>query len=291
VLEPTIKNPLVVTPVPTDYEVRATIGGCFATTLIRVNTVPYPVANAGANQSVCYNGTTVLNGTTDGSSWHWEPAQYMNDPRSLNPLVFPPRTTQFVLTSFDTRGCPKPGRDTVEVFVYPKMNVSAGADTAVVIHQPLQLLATGAVSYTWSPPAYLSAVNIADPIALFDEEADNMKYKVVGKSEAGCLDSAWISIRLFKTAPSIFVPTAFTPNQDGRNDLLRPIAAGMSSINYFSIYNRWGQLVFTTTTNGHGWDGRVNGVPQGSGTYVWMARATDYHGNTWFDKGTVTLIR
>src|SRR5690606_14648970 len=82
VLDPTAKNPYVVTGSPTDYEVRATIGGCFASETIRVNTVPYPVSNAGADQSICYNATTILQGSTDGTSWHWEPAQYMSNPTS-----------------------------------------------------------------------------------------------------------------------------------------------------------------------------------------------------------------
>ena len=66
--------------------------------------------------------------------------------------------------------------------------------------------------------------------------------------------------------PSVFPPIAFTPNNDGKNDLLVPIAAGIRHIEYFNIYNRWGQLVFTTTVNGQGWDGRINGQFQGTNT-------------------------
>jgi gliding motility-associated-like protein len=100
-----------------------------------------------------------------------------------------------------------------------------------------------------------------------------------------------VLVTVFKTKPTVFVPTAFTPNNDGRNDVIRPIAVGIAQIKVFSIYNRWGQLVFTTTVNGHGWDGRIAGKPQGSGVFVWMVEAIDYLGTKFFQKGTVALIR
>jgi gliding motility-associated-like protein len=107
----------------------------------------------------------------------------------------------------------------------------------------------------------------------------------------GCTDSAYLTIQVFKGGPSVFVPTGFTPNGDGRNDVIRPIAAGMRYIEYFNVYNRWGQLVFSTRTNGHGWDGRINGVMQFTGTFVWTVKAVDFRGNVYFDKGIFTLIR
>ncbi len=290
-IDPTVQNPFAFTVVPTNYQVTAIIGGCFSTDNILVTPVPYPSVSAGNDFYVCYNMSSILNGTTNGSSWSWSPAAYLNNPVLLNPVVFAPRTTDFILTAYDTKGCPKPGRDTVRVTVLPKMNVDAGADTAVVINQPLQLNATGGIAYTWSPGFNLSATNVPNPVALFDINSGNIRYKVVGYSEEGCRDSAFIAVKVFKTLPAVFVPTAFTPNNDGRNDLLRPIAAGMTSIDYFRIYNRWGQLLFSTSTNGHGWDGRINGQVQTTGTFVWAVKATDYTGKAYFQKGTVTLIR
>jgi gliding motility-associated-like protein len=98
-------------------------------------------------------------------------------------------------------------------------------------------------------------------------------------------------VRVYKGRPVIFVPSAFTPNNDGKNDILRPIAAGMGQFEYFNIYNRWGQLIFTTRINGQGWDGKVNGRLQDTGTYVWTVKAVDYTGRSYFEKGLFTLIR
>ncbi|HQW92958.1 MAG TPA: gliding motility-associated C-terminal domain-containing protein, partial [Ferruginibacter sp.] len=161
----------------------------------------------------------------------------------------------------------------------------------VIVNQPLQLTATGGINYDWIPATYLSAADISNPVSIFPNPATGIQYKVIVYSTQGCKDSAYINIKVFKTKPTIFVPTAFTPNNDGKNDLLRPIAVGISNIEYFNIYNRWGQLLFSTTINGQGWDGRINGVLQSTGTFVWTVKATDYTGEAYFQKGVVTLIR
>lgn len=292
IIDPAVQNPYVFTNnALTNYQVTAVIGGCSATSTIRVNTVPYPAVNAGPDFTICYNAKAQLNGSTDGSSWQWSPAHLVSNPTILNPTSYPPRTTDYVLSAYDTRGCPKPGRDTVKVTVLPKMHVSAGNDTAVIAGQPLQFHGTGALNYQWVPALHLSAFDIANPIGIYPQPTEGMRYKLIGYSPQGCKDSAFVTVKVFKTNPIVFVPTAFTPNNDGRNDQLRPIAVGIKFIEYFSIYNRWGQLVFTTQRNGHGWDGKINGVEQSTGTFVWTVKAVDYLGKAYFQKGTVTLIR
>ncbi len=291
-IDPTQKNPFAFTNNAfTNYQVIAVIGGCSATDNVMVTTVPYPFVNAGADFTICYNAMAQLNGMTNGSFWNWAPANLFSNTSLLNPVSYPLRTTDYILTAFDTRGCPKPSRDTVKVTVLPKMRISAGNDTSIVVNQPLQLTATGGVNYDWIPAMYLSDPDIANPIAIFSDPSTGMQYKLIGYNPQGCKDSAYINIKVFKTGPIVFVPTAFTPNNDGRNDRLRPIAVGIKDINYFNIYNRWGQLLFSTTINGNGWDGTINGKTQDTGTFVWTVKATDYTGKAYFQKGVVTLIR
>jgi gliding motility-associated-like protein len=161
----------------------------------------------------------------------------------------------------------------------------------VVVGQPLQLNAEGGLNYIWSPPTGLNNPNIKNPIGLYEAEIDSVKYMVQVFNQAGCVDTDYLKVTVFKTNPYVFVPTGFTPNGDGRNDEVKPIAVGVKTIKYFSIYNRWGQLIFTTTTNGKGWDGTLGGTPQGSNVFVWMVSAIDYLDKPIFLKGTVTLIR
>lgn len=105
----------------------------------------------------------------------------------------------------------------------------------------------------------------------------------------GCFAMDTIHIKVFKTKPDIFVPNAFAPN--GRNTLLRPVPVGISKLEYFRVYNRWGQLVFHTTQPGKGWDGTISGKLQDGGVYVWMVQGKDYTGKIVAKKGTAVLIR
>ncbi|HQX97409.1 MAG TPA: PKD domain-containing protein, partial [Chitinophagaceae bacterium] len=238
---PNIRNPIATpTTASTNYQITARVGSCSATDNVVITTVPYPVANAGADQTICYNTSALLNGSHDGISFTWSPVLYLDDPAVLNPVSTPPRTTSYILTALDNAGCPKPGRDTVVITVQPKVRASAGRDTTVVIGQPLLLQGSGGVSYVWSPNTGLSNTTIANPIGVYGPETDSVRYKLVVTDAAGCPDSAFVTVYVFKTNPYVFVPTAFTPNNDGKNDVIRPIAVGVEKINFFSIYNRWG---------------------------------------------------
>jgi gliding motility-associated-like protein len=87
------------------------------------------------------------------------------------------------------------------------------------------------------------------------------------------------------------VPTAFTPNNDGRNDRFIPFPVGIKSYKYFRVYNRWGQLLFSSNILHDGWDGKFSGKDQASGVYVWMIEAITNENKVVTKKGTVTLIR
>jgi gliding motility-associated-like protein len=287
----TLPNPIAVTNSTTTYQVIATIGHCSATDNVTVRTVPYPIANAGPDTAVCYNTSAQLHASMVASAFTWTPGGSLSNPVILDPIASPRQTTSYILTVTDTQGCPKPVRDTVVVIVLPKVNAFAGNDTAVVIGEPLHFHATGGINYLWSPASELDNVNIPDPTATYDGSVDSIRYKVLVSDEKNCLDSAFINVKIFKTTAQIFVPTAFTPNGDGVNDLFRPIGVGIKTIEYFRVYNRWGELVFSTTVNGQGWDGKISGTPQATNTFVWIVKGIDYLGKPFFKKGAVTLIR
>ena len=101
----------------------------------------------------------------------------------------------------------------------------------------------------------------------------------------------YVLVRVYKTGPDIFVPSGFTPNGDNRNDILKAIPIGIKQFDYFNVYNRFGQLLFSSPEIGKGWDGNFSGSAQPSGAYVYATQGTDYLGNIIFRKGTVVLIR
>jgi gliding motility-associated-like protein len=287
----TVPNPIATTNSTTTYQVTATIGHCSATDNVTVKTVPYPIARAGTDTTICYNTAAQLHGSIVASAFTWAPGGSLSNPTILNPVATPSRTTAYVLTVTDVLGCPKPVKDTVIVKVLPKVNAFAGHDTSVVIGQELHFDATGGINYIWSPPTALSNTNISDPVAVYDGSIDSIRYTVLVSDEMNCMDSASVSVKICKTNPQIFVPTAFTPNGDGVNDVFRPIGVGIKSIEYFRVFNRWGQLVFSTTVNGQGWDGSIGGKSQSTNTFVWIVKGIDYLDKPFVKKGTVTLIR
>ena len=227
--------------------------------------------------------------------FNWSPVSTLTNSNTLTPIAHPLTTTTYLITVTDTLGCPKPVSDTVIVYVRPKIVVFAGNDTVVVVGQPLQLNAIANngidLSYTWNPAAWLSDPSIYNPVATFTSGVDSITYFVTASTAEGCYGSDAIFIKIFKTNADIFMPNAFSPNSDGKNDVFKPILIGISRLNVFSIFNRWGQMVYTTSQNGKGWDGTIHGVKQEPGTYVYMVQGIDYLGRTVTKKGAFTLVR
>ena len=285
-----IKNPLVQPLAFTKYSVIANLGKCQAKDSFTIKVAPYPVANAGADMTICFGSRAQINGSGIGSVFSWSPTNTLINENTLTPIAGPTKTTTYILTATDTVGCPKPKTDTILVTVIPPITAYAGADTAVVPGQPLQLMASGGSSYLWDPASFLSDPTIANPIATFDASVDSVTY-TVKVSEGSCSATDQITVRVYKNGPDILVPSGFTPNGDGRNDVIRPILYGITKLNYFSLYNRWGQLVFTTSEVNKGWDGIFSGAAQPAGTYVYQTEGVDFTGKVVFRKGTVVLIR
>ncbi len=97
---------------------------------------------------------------------------------------------------------------------------------------------------------------------------------------------------IVKPLASMDVPTAFTPNGDGTNEIVYVGGWGLKSLNYFRIYNRWGELVFESNDLLVGWDGTYKGVPQNIETYVYQASANTYIGTEPITKkGYIKLLR
>jgi gliding motility-associated-like protein len=181
------------------------------------------------------------------------------------------------------------------VNVLSALNINAGNDTTILMNQPLQLnakLSDGRrVNYLWTPANGLSSSIISNPIAVLDGNPEYMRFTVSAIDSIGCSISDNILVRVIKSGPEIYVPTGFTPNADGRNDVLKPTVYGITQQYYFSVYNRWGQQIFFTTVLGKGWDGFWNGVAQPSGAYVFVAEGVDFLGKRITRTGTAVLIR
>jgi gliding motility-associated-like protein len=291
----TVKYPLAAPAVTTTYYVTANLGHCQDSAKETVYVSPYPSATVGGDTTLCFGKSARLHAATTAAYYTWSPVSTLYQYNTLTPLAGPQQTTSYLFTVTDTGYCPKSVTDTVTVIVIPTVTVSAGNDTTVVINQPLQLTATSnnsTVSYAWSPAEYLGNPYIYNPVAtITSANPDSVVYMVTATTPAGCYGVGYVTVKIFETAPDIFVPGAFTPNGDGTNDVIRPILAGIAKFYYFRIFNRWGQPVFETAQQGAGWDGRLKGEIQPQGTYVFMTEGKDYLGKTIFKKGTIVLVR
>ena len=285
----TIKNPIVTSSAPSiTYTVVGNIGKCQSQDQITIKTAPTPIADAGKDTIICFGDPALLQ-ATGGSIYTWTPTQYLTASNIANPKVIGlPSATQFKVVVSDTLGCIKTSIDSVIVSVDAIFQAYAGRDTSVVINEPVALNGTGGVTYLWQPATWLSNPTIANPIATPKE---NITYQLTAISKGGCKAMDEIQINVYKIAPGFYVPSGFTPNNDGNNDVIRPILMGMRSLKLFRIYNRWGQLLFTTSEKGKGWDGTFKGSQQDPGTFVWMAEGVTYLGENLKKQGTVVLLR
>ncbi|HET7117821.1 MAG TPA: gliding motility-associated C-terminal domain-containing protein [Hanamia sp.] len=288
----TILNPEASPSETTKYYLTATKGVCTRKDSVTVFVNPALVANAGGNITVCFGKTAQLNGS-GGSEYQWSPDTYLNDPQIPDPVVTqPPSTVTYNLEVTDKNGCTSLQPSQVTVTVTPPAQVFAGNDTSILINQSLQLNAIdvnniGFSTYTWSPDIGLNNPSLQNPVALITKD---IIYTVVASTPEGCEGMDSIFIKAFQES-NIFVPNAFTPNNDGLNDILKATPMGIKEFKYFVVYNRWGQKIFFTSDPGKGWDGTLQSQLQPSGIYVWESVGIDYSGKAIQRQGSVMLIR
>ncbi|MBK7035920.1 MAG: gliding motility-associated C-terminal domain-containing protein [Chitinophagales bacterium] len=271
--------------VTTEYTVTG-YATCDTVTFIVTIDVPLPpVANAGPDVFVCKGDTVHLNGS-GGATYLWTPPVYLDSDTLEDPAVIGPLTNMFYqLVVYNVLGCSD--TDDVLLTLFPDPIIDAGEDEIMMIGGFSQLLASGGVTYEWTPDTWLSNTGISDPISLAE---DTIMYYVTGTDINGC--KATDSMVVFVLQQTLVAsPTAFTPNGDGLNDTYRPILIGLGEITSFSIFNRWGSLIYSSGDPNLGWDGTFRTNEQEIGNYVVMIHAVDGLGNEVVKSSTVLLMR
>lgn len=270
---PNIKNPIATPTAPsTTYSVVGNIGSCVSRGSITIKTVSYPTVRVSNDTSICF-GTDAFLRASGGSAYEWITTRFLNNTTIANPTVIQPDSGkyQYIVAVRDTFGCPLPVYDTIQLTVIRIIADAGPRDTNIVANQVLQLNASGSTRFSWTPNRWLNNPNISNPKS---RPEGDIEYVVKVSNDIGCMDTDSIKVKFYNLVAGFYVPNAFSPNTDGLNDRIRPMALGLKSLERFSIYNRWGQLMFTTTTIGSGWDGFYNGQKQDPGTYVWFAEGT-----------------
>ncbi|MBP1649865.1 MAG: conserved repeat domain protein [Bacteroidetes bacterium] len=161
-------------------------------------------------------------------------------------------------------------------------------DTTINIGQSVTLKATNSPDYAWTPEDGLSCVDCSSPVATPDSTTTYVVSTVTGLN---CIptDTVTVTVTHYK---KLFIPTAFTPNGDGQNDVFRVKGLGITYFN-MRVFNRVGNLVYATEDYSSGWDGKLKGEVAPIGTYVYVIQYAFYGDemHPQMEKGTVTLIR
>jgi gliding motility-associated-like protein len=268
------------------YVATASVGSCFEKDSAFIKVVPLPAVVITKDTLVC-TGAPVYLHATGGSFYVWTPAAQLSDANIADPVLHPLHSGIYSVSVTDTLGCPKAVTKSVTVSTYRGLFAAAKPDTLVVIGEPVQLSGTGGQYYEWAPPQYLSDPFSATPVA---RPLSDTWFVLKISNDNGCVDFDSVHVRVFKD-PDIYVPTAFTPNGDGKNDLFKVYPVSFDITN-FSIYDRWGNIVFSTSDYTRGWDGTFRQRVISAGTFVWIVQGKNKKtGATVVKKGTITLVR
>jgi gliding motility-associated-like protein len=162
--------------------------GCKDTATVSITVRAKPSITAGANQSIC-EGSSVTLQAAGGSTYTWSPATGLSCTNCPNPIATPAATTTYIVTGIDSNGCSN--TDTVTVTVNAKPVVSAGTDNKLCLGSNVQLHASGAATYQWSPATGLSCTTCANPTAT---PGATTTYTLIGTTTNGCSDTDEVTV-------------------------------------------------------------------------------------------------
>jgi gliding motility-associated-like protein len=231
--------------------------------------------------SICKGDSGTIQVPEGFKDYMWSPSSNLVKITENTFRIFPEKDTFYVVTAAAIDGCEV--QDTVYARVNRAATLDLGKDTIVCSEQAITLYAgSGFISYKWNTG------NVTQNITI---KASNTPYIILAKDANGCLASDTIIVSKKECSNSIYFPTAFTPNNDGKNDIFKASITGVLEEYELIIYNRWGEVVFTTNNNLSGWPGIFKGKEQKTDTYVRLCRYKFINEPAKVDKGTVTLIR
>ncbi len=266
----------------TSFTVAVTNSVCGSPVTGTINVESATGALFWTGDTVLCPGDTVMLQATGFGAYAWSPPGDLSDDSVATVFAWPNSTTTYTLVGYDVKGC----RDTafITLHVEPAPALDAGPDATIKRGTSVEMRASGAPNYTWTPPTGLSSSTIAAPLA---SPLGTITYTVTTITPNGC--EVEDTVRVIVTNASI--PTAFTPNGDGKNDMFRVVIPGEGVVlQDFSVYNRWGQRVFFTNDVRKGWDGTYQNLPAELGTYFFMVQYS-IGLQTYTEKGDVTLVR
>jgi gliding motility-associated-like protein len=246
---------------------------------------------------VCLNDTATLRvedllGNYNNSTFTWSPAATILTGQGSNEVTVLAQGDQiYTIVVTNDKGCSANATATVNTSTLtPPLSITTNPDS-IFVGQRAQLQATSDPNYTyqWAVDPTLSSTVIEDPEAA--PRVTTTYYLTIDNQSCFNYDSVTVRIRQpICGAPLIFVPSAFSPDNDGRNDVLRVDGNNIDEMT-LQIYNRWGELVFETQNQNEGWDGTHKGADLPPDVYGYYLQCTCDGGDKALFKGNITLLR
>ncbi len=243
-----------------------------------------PVLTVSQNDTICFGSQTTL--TAAGAvNFIWGPSAGLSSTAGSTVMADPFILTTYTVIGTDVNNCSD------SAFVSVTVNsptVAVSADVTILQGANTIISASGGGTYSWYPSEGLSCVTCAVVTA---SPQHNSTYYVIVTDAAGCtkLDSIVVSVEL--VCGEIFVPTAFSPNNDGQNEILFLLGNNCIKTLLFSIYDRWGEKMFETTDPSVGWDGWYRNKLLNTGVYIYHLNAISINGTEVVRTGNISLIR
>lgn len=296
----TSPNPTVCYLLPGSYNVILTAGNQYGTNsftkvaYIVAAICPLPVADfispfqqACTNVPFSFQGQIVAGGPFTSWSWYFPGAvpdtSSLQNPSGITYLNDGLYDVQLIVTN-------QYGSDTVTYYSFIKIEsvptAFAGPDTSMYWGSSYQLSAGGGITYSWSPYLGLDSTTTPTPIA---SPLETTVYTVTIADGSGCYTTRQVLVTILHDN-DFFVPTAFSPNGDNRNDYLFLRGNNLYGIR-FTIFDRWGEKVFETNNQSIGWDGTYKGKDLNPGVFTYIVTINYSDGTTLSKTGSVTLIR
>ena len=268
------------------HVVVTTPAGCKSEDSALVTVFPGNFASVSGAGEFCPHDSAVLTVVpATGVTYQWHPPLYLDDSTSGSPVIRPIASQTYTIVATTNNGC----KDTVtySATVFPAAVIYLGDAVTLYPGESYHIVpSTNCVSFAWFPPEGLTSISTSDPTAQPDVST---QYVVHASTEHGCKTSDSISIYVSDES-LIAVPNAFTPG-NGANSEFKIMLRGIANLNYFRIFNRWGNLIFETKDINKGWDGSYKGVPQPFGVFVYEIQAVTSTGRVFNKSGNITIIR
>ena len=266
------------------YVLVTNADGCTHLDSVAVVIHPNPFAAVSFEETTICQGDNVQLSASGGFSYNWVPATGLSSAVIPDPLASPSDTTNYRVIVSSQFGCKDSTELTINVVESAKAN--AGPDKYLIKGSSVQLAATAQgqnIDIIWSPNVFIDNVLTLQPVVTPPHDTT---YVLTVTSNEGCgVDIDSVNVFVYK---DIFVPSAFTPNNNGLNDTWFVPALSAYSEFTISVFNRYGQLLFYTKNANKPWDGKYKGMPQPVGAYVYMINITQFKKLL---KGTLMIVR